>query len=178
MNQDSVRGSVGRRAFARLLSGQTFVCELVVLSMVLIVSAEVICRQLFGVSLQITYEVAGYLLAALTFFGLGISLRGGGLFRVEFVYMWIPSLARLVLQLLYDFVSLGFSLILDYQLFRQVSSSYARGYAEPTILATPLYIPQMVMPIGVTLMIVVLLVEIGNDLRALFPRGIYVREGR
>lgn len=178
MNQQNAHPSVGRRAYARLLTGQTFLCELVVLSTVLLVSAEVICRQIFGVSLQITYEVAGYLLAALTFFGLGISLQGGGLFRVEFVYMWIPSRFRLVLQLFYDLVSLAFSLILDYQLFRQVLSSYTRGYVEPTILATPLYIPQMVMPIGVTLMIVVLLVEIGNDLKALSPRGIHAGEGR
>jgi TRAP-type C4-dicarboxylate transport system permease small subunit len=178
MNQErDIR--VGRgRSFDILLKGQTSLCEFVVLSMVLIISAEVICRQIFGVSLQITYEVAGYLMAALTFFGLGISLHGGGLFRVEFVYMWIPSRGRLVLQLVYDLVSLVFTLILDYQLFRQVISSYNRGYVEATILATPLYIPQLVMPIGVTLMIIVLLAEIRNDLRALFPCRIHAEERR
>jgi TRAP-type C4-dicarboxylate transport system permease small subunit len=82
--------------------------------------------------------------------------------------MWIPPRARQVLQLFYNLASLVFSLILDYQLFRLVVSSYTRGYVEATILATPLYIPQLVMPIGVTLMIVVLLAEIGDDLRALF----------
>ena len=170
--------SIGRRAFARLLGVQTVLCEVVVLGMVLLIAAEVICRQVFGFSLQVTYELAGYLLAALTFFGLGISLHGGGLFRVEFVYRWIPSRVRPLFQLLYDLTSLGFSLILAYQVSRLVISSYTGGYVEPTILATPLFIPQLVMPVGVVLMIVVLLAEIGNDLRVLLPGRRQSQEGR
>jgi TRAP-type C4-dicarboxylate transport system permease small subunit len=59
-----------------------------------------------------------------------------------------------------------------------VISSYTGGYVEPTILATPLFIPQLVMPVGVVLMIVVLLAEIGNDLRVLLPGRRQSQEGR
>jgi TRAP-type transport system small permease protein len=167
MSEEKTVQTVRRSAFASLLTAQTLLCELIVLGMVLLVSAEVICRQVFGFSLEITYEIAGYLLAALTYFGLGISLHGGGLFRVDFVYRWIPPRPRQVLQLAFNVISLIFSVILDYQLFRVIVSSYTGGYVEPTILGTPLYIPQLVMPIGVTLMIVVLLAEIREDLRIL-----------
>jgi TRAP-type transport system small permease protein len=178
MTEEKTAQSDKKSALARLLTAQTLLCELVVAWMVLVISAEVICRQIFGFSLQITYEIAGYLLAALTYLGLGISLHGGGLFRVDFVYRLIPRRPRQVLQLFYNLISLIFSVILDYQLFRLVISSYTGGYVEPTLLATPLYIPQLVLPIGVTLMVVVLLAEIRDDLRTLLSGVLPAQEGK
>jgi TRAP-type transport system small permease protein len=178
MAEESTAQSGRKSALAHLLNAQTLLCELAVVWMVLVISAEVICRQIFGFSLQITYEIAGYLLAALTYLGLGISLHGGGLFRVDFVYRLIPRRRQQVLQLFYNLISLVFSVILDYQLCRLVISSYAGGYVEPTLLATPLYIPQLVLPIGVTLMIVILLAEIFDGFRTLLTDAHPAQEGR
>jgi TRAP-type C4-dicarboxylate transport system permease small subunit len=145
-----------------------FLCELLVVCMIVIVTAEVVSRSLFNFSFQVTHEIAGYFLVGVTFLGISISLRDHALFRVEFIYMRIPARSRAALQLMFNLLSLVFVVILDYQLIRLVISSYTRGVIEPTILATPLYIPQLVMPIGVFMIVMVLLVHILEDCRTLF----------
>jgi TRAP-type transport system small permease protein len=164
----SILTSMTERMFARLILVQKRLCGLLIVVMVLLIIAEVVCRNVFNFSLQITHEVAGYLLVAVTFLGIGVSLHDRALFRVEFLFSRLPARGQHILQLVFDLLALGFGVILDYQLVRLVVSSYTRGVREATILATPLYIPQIVMPVGVSLMIVVLLAHIWGDLRALY----------
>ncbi len=159
---------VWKRVFAHLIRLQRGLCELLVVVMVVLVSSEVVCRSVFGFSLQITHEVAGYLLVSVTFLSIGVSLHDRALFRVEFLFSRVPRRAQHGFQLLFTTLALVFSVILDHQLIRLVASSYARGVREATILGTPLYLPQLVMPIGVSLMIVVLFVDFWADMRALF----------
>lgn len=155
------------RVFARLIFIQKRLCEMLIIAMVLVIAAEVVCRGFFNFSLQIAHEVAGYLLVAATFLGIGISLHDRALFRVEFLYSRLPARGQHGLQLVFDLLALGFGVVLDQQLIRLVMSSYARGVREATILATPLYVPQIVMPVGVSLMIIVLLAHIWGNFRAL-----------
>lgn len=155
------------RTFARLIFVQKRLCELLIVTMVLVIAAEVVSRGFFNFSLHITHELAGYLLVAVTFLGIGISLHDRALFRVEFLFSRLPARGQHALQLVFDLLALGFGVVLDHQLIRLVISSYTRGVREATILATPLYIPQIAMPVGVSLMIIVLLAHIWGDCRAL-----------
>ncbi len=155
------------RMFVRLIFVQKRLCELLIVAMVLVISAEVVSRGVFNFSLQITHELAGYRLVAVTFLGIGISLHDRALFRVEFLFSRLPAHGQHALQLVFDLLALGFGVVLDHQLIRLVMSSYTREVREATILATPLYIPQIVMPVGVSLMIIVLLAHIWGDFRAL-----------
>jgi TRAP-type C4-dicarboxylate transport system permease small subunit len=158
-------GSLATRGFERLMELALLLCELLVVGMVALVAAEVAAREVLGFSLEFPYEVSGYLLVAVTFLGLGISLHEDGLFRVEFLYARLSPRIRRQLQLAYDVLCLAFGVVLDYHLIGLVMSSYRRGYVEATSLATPLYIPQIAMPIGVTLMLVVLSARIAGGLK-------------
>lgn len=153
-------------AFAHLIGIQKRICECLVVMMVLLITAEVVSRGIFNHSLQVTHEIAGYLLVAVTFLSIGIALHERALFRVEFFLERLPKFGQRCLQLVFDLLALGFGIILDYQLIQLVVSSYDRGVREATILGTPLYLPQIAMPVGVTLMIVVLIMQIRDDIRA------------
>ena len=150
---------------------QKWICELLVVTMALLITAEVISREIFGHSLQVTHEIAGYLLVAVAFLSIGISLNDKALFRVEFLFGRLPRRGQVILQLIFDLLALGFSLLLEYQLIQLVASSYSRGFKEATILATPLYLPQLVMPLGVGLMIVVLSAQILAGVGLLVKNG-------
>jgi TRAP-type C4-dicarboxylate transport system permease small subunit len=160
---------------ARLYAGTIWltrrVCELLLVGMVVLIATEVLARQLFQHSLQLTDEVAGYLLVAVAFLGMGVSLHDKALFRVEFVQARLAGRPQRLLQIGFDLVALGVGIVLEHQLIRLVVSSYTRGFREATLLATPLYLPQIVMPVGVGLMIAVLLAQIAVGLRDLVGGG-------
>lgn len=72
--------------------------------------------------------------------------------------------ARLAAEGLFDLVGFGFVSILDYAMINYVLSTFQRGMRAPTLLATPLYLPQAVMPIGVTLLAFALLASAADKL--------------
>lgn len=160
-----------RRGLDHLVGADLVLSELIMVAMMMLVTAEVILRSTIGFSFQFTDEVASYLLVAITFLGFGIALHDEALFRVEFLYDRIPYRPRQVLQLFFNLGALGFSLILDHQLIRLVVSSYTRDNIAPTLIATPLFIPQLVMPIGVTFMILLLLAAIVGNFASITGRG-------
>lgn len=166
------RPSPWTRAFDWVIRTDSLVCEIALVGMMLLISAEVFCRSLFNYSLQLTDEVSGYLLVAVTFLGISVSLKDGGFFRVDFLYRRFPFRVRAHLECVFHVVALIFTSVLDYQLFRLIASSYEREIRSPTLLATPLYLPQLVMPVGVSVMVLLLLVETGRRFMALFtPEG-------
>lgn len=131
--------------------------ELLMLAMMAMITVEIVCRSLAGFSLLLIDEVAGYVLVAILFLGVTTSFRSGSLLRVEFIINRLPPRARLWLDGTFDLVGFGFVAILDYAMIKFVLSTFERDMHAPTLLATPLYIPQSVMPLGTTLLAVALL---------------------
>jgi hypothetical protein len=70
------------------------ICSLFLLAMIVMIGAEAIARNVFGTSLQITDEVGGYLLVALTFLSMSVAESHGGFHRVEFVQMRLSPRLR------------------------------------------------------------------------------------
>jgi len=145
-------------------------------AMMILITVEVVSRTFFNYSLQITDEVSSYLLVAVTFLGIGISLREGALFRVDFLYARFSARRKSGLEVLFNILSLGFILLAEYQILRFLVSSIERGITAPTLLATPLYLPQLVMPVGMGFVILVLFAEIRKNFQAL--RGRVRKEGQ
>lgn len=131
--------------------------ELLMLAMMAMITVEIACRSFAGFSLLLVDEVAGYLLVAILFLGVTTSFRSGSLLRVEFIINRLPARARLWLDGTFDLIGFGFVAILDYAMIKFVLSTFERDMHAPTLLGTPLYIPQSVMPVGTTLLAVALL---------------------
>jgi TRAP-type C4-dicarboxylate transport system permease small subunit len=77
-------------------------CSLFLLAMIALIGAEAIARNLFGTSLQITDEVGGYLLVAVTFLSMSVAEAHGAFHRVEFVQMRLSRSARIISQINFD----------------------------------------------------------------------------
>lgn len=138
-----------------------YVSALVIVAMMSLIAADVASRNILNLSLLVVDEVSGYLLVALSFFGVGYSLRTGALLRVEFILFSLPPRLKAALGVLYDVLSLGVMLILTYYLYRVTVSSFDRGMVAPTLLETPVWIPQVAMPVGSLILVVALVLEIG-----------------
>ncbi len=150
----------------RLIGADRAACEVALLAMMVVITVEVVLRSAFRYSLEFTDEVSGYLLVAVTFLSIGISLHEGALFRVDFLYNRFPSGFRLAVDFLYSAFSTVFVIVVDYQIFRLLVSSIRRGMTAPTLLGTPLYLPQLIMPIGMTFVVLLLLADTRQRFRA------------
>lgn len=154
------RFEYGRSFVGGVLAAQRLLLSAIIVALSLLVTAEVICRSMLGFSLLVTEEIAGYMLVSIVFLGMPLALAEGKLFRVEFVIQRLGFRAREALKLLFNVLSLVIAIILDWQLAQLVIESWERGVLAPTVLATPLYLPQIVMVIGMTGVVMVLTAQI------------------
>jgi TRAP-type C4-dicarboxylate transport system permease small subunit len=132
--------------------GSRILCEAVLLGMVVMISAEVVAR-LFHFSFEFVDELGGYLLSALTFLSLSVALIGGAYHQVDYLQDRLGRRGRAVSGVVFLSLSLIFALVLAWQLWRLVTRSFASNVVAPSILGTPLWIPQAVMLLGVAALI-------------------------
>src|SRR4051812_45000592 len=143
------------------------VCSLLLMAMIVLIGAEAIARNVFGTSLQITDEIGGYLLVAMTFLSMSVAEAHGAFHRVELVQARLGQSARLVTQIVFDLISLVASALITWQLTRLVMNSWRSEDVAPTPLQTPLWMPQTTMAIGMFLLCLALLRTIVTKVRHL-----------
>jgi TRAP-type C4-dicarboxylate transport system permease small subunit len=127
-------------------------CALFLVAMIVLIGAEAIARNVFGTSLQVTDEVGGYLLVALTFLSMPVAEAHGAFHRVELVQSKLSPSARIISQIVFDLMSLIASGLITWQLTRLVLNSWRAEDVAPTPLQTPLWVPQASMAIGMALL--------------------------
>lgn len=116
--------------------------------MTLIILVDIVLRSLFGSTLGFVEEIVGYLVVAVTIFGVSITIREGALFRVEFLYDNLPASVKHVLHVIYCLIGVVFSSTMLWYTSLLVISTFSRGRVAATELQTPLYLPQALLPIG------------------------------
>jgi TRAP-type C4-dicarboxylate transport system permease small subunit len=141
-------------------------CEVALLAMVVLISAEVGARSV-GFSFEFVDEIGGYLLSALTFLSLPVALVGGAYHKVEYVRQRLGRNNRAVVAIAFTLLSLLFAAVLLWQLWRLVYRSLASNVVAPTILGTPLWLPQSAMLIAVACLIFSLLRVLLAEVQAL-----------
>jgi len=135
--------------------------------LVILVASEVIARSVFGVSLQAADEYSGYVVVALVFLGIPYALYHEALLRVDFLFDRLKGRRKVVLSLVFDVVCLAVTVVLGYFLTRMALTTLERGTFSSTPLMTPLWVPQLVMPIGLVLTVLILLARIVERCRLL-----------
>jgi TRAP-type C4-dicarboxylate transport system permease small subunit len=127
-------------------------CALFLVAMIVLIGAEAIARNLFHTSLQVTDEVGGYLLVALTFLSMPVAEAHGAFHRVELIQLRLGPSARIISQIVFDLMSLIASALVTWQLTRLTLNSWRAEDVAPTPLQTPLWMPQATMALGMALL--------------------------
>lgn len=123
-------------------------CRLGVAGLIVIIDLELITRNLLGFSFNLSDEYSGYILVLLTFLSLPLCVVHGAFHRVTFVLDKFPFRVRAVMLLAFDLTALVFSAIILWESAKLVLNSQELATTAPTILMTPLWIPQLAMPVG------------------------------
>jgi TRAP-type C4-dicarboxylate transport system permease small subunit len=128
----------------------------VVLLMVLI-SIEVALRNFLGRSTMISDELSGYLYAAVTFFGMAMTLRDKGFIRVEALYDRFRGRGLLAVRWVLLLTAIAYVVVLLAEAVRQVLYLYRGNVRAETLSQTPLVLPQSLMVIGWALLLLQLI---------------------
>lgn len=140
-----------------------YIAMATVLAMMVLVCVEIVLRNFFQQSLQIVDEVVGNLTAMFAFFAIAYALREGALLRVDVIFERLSPIVQAALQVVYDTLSLVYVAILFHFLVKLVMSSFKYKVVSVSTLATPMWMPQSVMPIGAAMLILALMAEIARN---------------
>jgi TRAP-type C4-dicarboxylate transport system permease small subunit len=123
-------------------------CQAAIAVMLIVIGLDVFTRAVFNYSFEISDEMGGYMLVLITFVSLSVCQVDDAFHHVEFVQARLSPFGRTVSRLGFDLVSLGAGIVLRWQMARLELSSWQSGDTAPTYLATPLWLPRIVMLIG------------------------------
>lgn len=140
------------------------------------ITLDVILRKLLNVSLHGSDELAGYVLAISTSWGLSFSLLRRANIRIDALYMRLPQRWTVWLDLL-GLIAMGiFMAFVTWFAIQMLLSSAAMGATASTQLQTPLVIPQALWVAGFLLFMFVLVVLVLRVI-GLLMRGDWVGVG-
>ena len=129
-------------------------------AMVLVILVEVVTRSFFHFSFEVVDEVGGYLTVAVSFLALAPAQARKAFHNVALVQNRLSAAARKGWLAFFHFLALAFSLTVTVAMVRYVYRSWQQGDAASTVMRTPLWIPQSVMVVGMTVLCLVLAAEL------------------
>jgi TRAP-type C4-dicarboxylate transport system permease small subunit len=146
--------------------GAAVVSAALLVLMVLHILLEIVLRSFFASSTFVLDEFVGYGVAAMTFLSLGYALEEGALIRVQLLLTRSPPPARRGLEIVGAGQTLAVSLFLIAHFWSSVSRNWSRGAVSQSIAEVPLWIPEGLVLLGLTLFALQLLAHL---LRLLCP---------
>jgi TRAP-type C4-dicarboxylate transport system permease small subunit len=123
-------------------------CVAAIVVMLVVIGEDIVSRGLWNSSLELSDEIGGYMLVAITFLGLAVVKTHDGFHRTDYIQSRLPPKARIVSSILFDLLALGVALILLWQYFRFTAARFEGGNTAPTRLATQQWIPAVPMVLG------------------------------
>lgn len=132
-----------------------------------LVVIEILIRGLFVKTLYVTEEYTGYLMAGLTYFALGYTLKEDGHIRMTFLLHVLSKRNRILLEIVCFTIGFLFSVLFTSLTFGLFLDSIISGTRAMSISETPLAIPQALLPIGSFIMTLQFLSELVKRLLSL-----------
>jgi len=137
------------------------------MAMLVVVGVDIVTRWVFHFSFEISDEVAAYMLVAIAFLSLPVSHIHGAFHRVEFLQARLSRRAQRVSRLVFDLLALLFASVFLWQFLRLVASSWRFGDRAPTFLETPLWLPRLLLVIGMAALCISLCRSLAGHVRHL-----------
>ena len=120
------------------------------------VAIEVVLRKVFVVSVGGATELSGYTLAVVSSWAFAFTFLNRAHVRIDSLYRIFPLRIRVLLDVLALSSFIGFMLILTHRAFKVLLVSIEYNTISMTPLATPIWIPQTLWVIGLSLFVIVL----------------------
>ena len=155
------------RPFTLLERTSLWLSAFCLIGMTVLMLLEVVLRGVFNSTTEHSDELVGYLLVGVSVLSLALCQSRGAFHRVEMVQMRLGPRGQAVSALVFNLLSFTYIAITDWYFLQFVMSSYRREAMASTALGTPLWIPEMAMVLGATMLLIVLGKAVVDDIRKL-----------
>ena len=129
-----------------------YLSSLAMLLIVALILLEIVLRTLLSTSTLVSDEYSGYLMVAMVMLGLSHTFAKGGHIRITIVAERLQGRAAQLLDLV---AALGALLLCGFALYHSlwmVEDTFSYRILADSISETPLYIPQILIPVGLLLL--------------------------
>jgi len=154
---------------ARVARWASTLAGLAVLAIVLLISYDVLMRYFFDQPQLFVDELASFLEVLVIFGGLAQTFRVGGHVRVDLLTSRLPPRARAWLRLVTLVIGLTFLAIVIWTTAQSALTAYRYGRVSAVMLY-PLWLPMVLIPLGLALMAATMLVTLRRQVRVLGRR--------
>ena len=131
--------------------------------MMLLIVLDVILRFAFNAPLIFVEEISGYLLVGIVFLGAAYTLQVDGHIHIDIVVRLLSKRAQLIFGAVISVLGLLYLCAVTWHSFGMIMSSYQVGAASWTILVTPLWMPQLLIPIGLMVFCIQAILEVTQN---------------
>lgn len=127
---------------------------------VVLVNLEIIVRTLFNKSTHIADEYSSYFLVVVVLMGLAYAMRHDAHIRVEVIRTRMNNSIKRSIDILCFLFAIILSSYATYYAIFMTHDVYVVGVTADSISETPLYLPQLIIPVGLILFILQLMASL------------------
>jgi TRAP-type C4-dicarboxylate transport system permease small subunit len=135
--------------------------------LVVLILAQIVVRNLLGLSFEFALNLGGWLFVALSFLAFAWVLREQAHIRLTLLTERLRPRTQAALDLAMNLISLGFCLFFLVSLWRNLAQIYRTGVSAPGALDVPLYPVWVVAFLGMVLLVLQFVAEVLGGWQAL-----------
>ncbi|WP_281930230.1 TRAP transporter small permease [Roseibium album] len=114
---------------------------------------ETVLRSLFDTSTHVLDEFIGFAVLSITFLSLSWTLRDGSMIRVNILTDRLPVKVRLWLEAVVAVFATGLGIYFCMFLWRNFVKNWNRGAVSESVAEVPLWIPDVIVFVGASLLV-------------------------
>jgi TRAP-type C4-dicarboxylate transport system permease small subunit len=139
----------------------------VIFAMMILVTAAVFARRLFGYPLVFSDEYSAYLMVFCVFVGGAYTLQQDAHVRVDIVAIRLKPRVRILFRIITSFCSLIYGAVLTWQTTKLVFYYQEIGHKASSIMETPTWIPAIAVPVGMFILTLQMVLCLAQEIRSL-----------
>ena len=144
------------KSYEKIVNAITKLCGVIAGTLVLftgfMIVYEVICRGVFNAPTEWVMEISTYCVVVAGFLGMGVTYAGKKHIHVELVVSNFSPKTRCYIEVLTCIAGIFYSFVFAVEAWEMTMRSLEFNNCAPSTLGTPLWIPQISMPIGMAVL--------------------------
>ena len=142
-----------------------YLSSILLVSLVLLILTEIFIRYFFNTSTLIADEYSGYLFLASVFLGLSYTFKENAHIRINILTSRISEKSNKFIDIFAGSITIVVLLFALYRTILFTFDSYEMEMLSESVSQTPLYLTQLVMPLGLSLFILSVLIFVIKGLK-------------
>jgi len=135
-----------------------------VLILMILIVIDIFMRILIKRSILIAEEIGGYLLVLISYLGMGETLKKDRHVKVETFSKKLPEKIQIRINIILSFIALIALIFVIWRVFIMVYASYKSDAIVPGVFLTPIFLPQMLIIIGLLGLILQQILILGKNI--------------